>query len=145
MDLTTSGSASVLKPAAALTDSEGTAPAGESAPPTLPESPLVVIEPGRATGLAAARELWHYRELLYFLIWRDVKVRYKQTALGVAWAVIQPLLTMFVFTLFFGLLVRVPSDGVALPGLRLRRRCCRGRSSRARSPPAATAWSAART
>jgi len=57
-------------------------------------------------------ELWEYRELLYFLTWRDIKVRYKQTALGAAWAVIQPLGMMLVFTIFFGRLIGVPSDGL---------------------------------
>lgn len=61
------------------------------------------------------RDLWTYRELLYFLTWRDVKVRYRQTVLGVAWAVIQPLLTMVVFTIFFGRLAGVPSDGLPYP------------------------------
>ncbi len=60
-------------------------------------------------------ELWQYRELLYFFAWRDVKVRYKQAALGVAWAVMQPLLTMLIFTLFFGGLAKVPSDGIPYP------------------------------
>jgi lipopolysaccharide transport system permease protein len=60
-------------------------------------------------------ELWEYRELLYFLVWRDIKVRYKQTALGAAWAVLQPLLTMIVFTVFFGRLARIPSDGIPYP------------------------------
>ena len=60
-------------------------------------------------------ELWAYRELLYFLVWRDVKVRYKQTVLGAAWAIIQPVLTMVVFTLFFGNLAKVPSDGIPYP------------------------------
>lgn len=60
-------------------------------------------------------ELWRYRELLYFLAWRDVKVRYKQAALGTAWAILQPLLTMIVFTLFFGKLAGVPSDGIPYP------------------------------
>jgi lipopolysaccharide transport system permease protein len=59
--------------------------------------------------------LWHYRELLYFLTWRDVKVRYKQTALGVAWAVLQPLCTMLVFSLFFGRLAGVPSECLPYP------------------------------
>jgi lipopolysaccharide transport system permease protein len=59
--------------------------------------------------------MWSYRELLYFLIWRDVKVRYKQTGLGVAWAIIQPLFTMIIFTLFFGRLAGVPSDNVPYP------------------------------
>jgi len=60
-------------------------------------------------------ELWEYRELLYFLIWRDIKVRYKQTVLGAAWAIIQPFFTMVVFSLFFGRLAKVPSDGVPYP------------------------------
>jgi lipopolysaccharide transport system permease protein len=61
------------------------------------------------------RELWAYRELLYFFVWRDVAVRYKQTVLGAAWAIIQPFFTMVVFTLFFGLLAKVPSDGLPYP------------------------------
>ena len=60
-------------------------------------------------------DLWHYRELAYFLIWRDVKVRYKQTVLGVAWAILQPLASMLVFALFFGRLAGMPSDGVPYP------------------------------
>jgi len=60
-------------------------------------------------------ELWEYRELLYFLVWRDVKVRYKQTALGAAWAIIQPFFTMVVFSIFFGKLGKIPSDGVPYP------------------------------
>jgi len=61
------------------------------------------------------RELWEYRELLYFLTWRDIKVRYKQTALGAAWAIIQPFFMMVVFSLFFGRLGKIPSDGVPYP------------------------------
>ena len=61
------------------------------------------------------RDLWEYRELLYFLTWRDIKVRYKQTALGMAWVVLQPLLLMLVFTIFFGSLVELPSDGIPYP------------------------------
>src|SRR5215469_5080289 len=61
------------------------------------------------------RELWEYRELLYFFVWRDIKVRYKQTALGAAWAVLQPLLSMLMFTLFFGKLVHIPSEGLPYP------------------------------
>src|SRR6185437_2096435 len=61
------------------------------------------------------RDLWQYRELLYFLIWRDIKVRYKQTALGATWAIIQPLLTMLIFSIFFGRLAKVPSDGLPYP------------------------------
>jgi len=60
-------------------------------------------------------ELWEYRELLYFLVWRDIKVRYKQTALGATWAIIQPFFTMVVFSLFFGRLARMPSDGIPYP------------------------------
>jgi len=61
------------------------------------------------------REVWHARELLFFLVWRDVKVRYKQTVLGIGWSVLQPFLTMVVFTVFFGRLAKVPSDGVPYP------------------------------
>ncbi len=73
------------------------------------------IEP--STGWVSLRllELWEYRELLYFLIWRDIKVRYKQTLLGAGWAIIQPLFTMLVFSLFFGRLAKVPSDGIPYP------------------------------
>jgi lipopolysaccharide transport system permease protein len=61
------------------------------------------------------KELWEYRELLYFLTWRDIKVRYKQTVLGAAWAVIQPFFTMLVFSIFFGKLAKMPSDGIPYP------------------------------
>lgn len=60
-------------------------------------------------------EMWEYRELLYFLVWRDIKVRYKQTALGATWAVIQPFFTMVVFSVFFGHLGKIPSDGLPYP------------------------------
>ena len=78
-------------------------------------APWTVIEPPRRWPSLGARELWANRELLYFLVWRDVKVRYKQTVLGVAWAILQPLATMLVFSLFFGRLAKVPSDGVPYP------------------------------
>lgn len=74
----------------------------------------VVIRPSRGIGIRF-HELWEYRELLYFLIWRDVKVRYKQTVFGSAWAVLQPLLLMIVFALFLGKLAKVPSDGLPYP------------------------------
>lgn len=61
------------------------------------------------------QEVWRYRELLYFLIWRDIKVRYKQTIIGAAWAIIQPFFTMVVFSLFFGRLAKIPSDGIPYP------------------------------
>ena len=72
----------------------------------------IVIEPSRGWVPLNLKELWEYRELLYFLCWRDIKVRYKQTVLGAAWAIIQPFLTMVVFTLFFGQLAQIPSDGI---------------------------------
>lgn len=74
-----------------------------------------VIRPKRLFHLSDLRELWNYRELLYFFSWRDLKVRYKQTAIGVLWSILQPFITMVVFTLFFGKLVQVPSDGVPYP------------------------------
>lgn len=61
------------------------------------------------------KDIWEYRELLYFLVWRDIKVRYKQTVLGVAWAILQPFMTMVVFSIFFGRLAKVPSDGIPYP------------------------------
>jgi lipopolysaccharide transport system permease protein len=81
----------------------------------LPDQPLVIIEPNKAWGAVDLSDLWSFRELLYFLTWRDVKVRYKQTELGIAWAILQPLFTMLVFTLFFGRLAGVPSDNVPYP------------------------------
>jgi lipopolysaccharide transport system permease protein len=79
------------------------------------EPPVTVIQPPRRWVPIELGALWRYRELLYFLVWRDIKVRYKQTALGAAWAVIQPFFTMVVFSLFFGRLARVPSDGAPYP------------------------------
>src|SRR6476619_5163469 len=73
---------------------------------------LTVIAPARGWQPINLRELWVFRELIYFLVWRDVKVRYKQTALGATWAVLQPLMTMIVFTIFFGKLANVGSEGL---------------------------------
>lgn len=73
------------------------------------------IAPSRGWVPLKLDELWEYRELLYFLVWRDIKVRYKQTALGAAWAVIQPFMTMVVFSLFFGHLAKMPSDNIPYP------------------------------
>ena len=87
------------------------------------------------------RDLWRYRELFFFLAWRDILVRYKQTAIGVAWAVLRPVLTMVVFTVVFGELAKLPSGGRALRRAGVRRACCRGSCSRPRSPRRATAWS----
>jgi lipopolysaccharide transport system permease protein len=81
----------------------------------MPDEPLVVIEPSRTWVAVGLRGVWAYRELLYFLIWRDLKVRYKQTVLGLMWVVVQPLLTTVVFTVFLGALARVPSDQVPYP------------------------------
>ncbi len=79
------------------------------------ELPILRIEPSRGWVSLKLHELWEYRELLYLLTWRDVKVRYKQTVLGAAWAIIQPFFTMVVFSLFFGKLAKVPSDGIPYP------------------------------
>ena len=86
------------------------APAAESVAP-----PETVIRPPTGWHLVNVRELWRYRELLFFLVWRDVKIRYKQTVLGVAWAVLQPLMMMAVFTVFFGKLAGLPSGDVPYP------------------------------
>ena len=75
----------------------------------------LTIEPTKGWAPLRLKALWRYRELLYFLTWRDIKVRYKQTALGATWAIIQPLLTMVIFTVVFGHFARVPSDGVPYP------------------------------
>ena len=77
--------------------------------------PVTHIRPGARAMSFTVDEVWQARELLYFLVWRDVKVRYKQTVLGIAWSVLQPFLTMVVFTIFFGRLAKVPSDGVPYP------------------------------
>lgn len=74
-----------------------------------------IIKPKKTFSLADFRELWDYKELLYFFTWRDLKVRYKQTIIGAAWAIVQPFITMVVFTVFFGNLAKVPSDGVPYP------------------------------
>lgn len=81
----------------------------------MPDEPLVTIQPGKFWRAIDFRELWSYRELLYFLTWRDVKVRYKQTLLGASWAIIQPLFTMIVFTLLFGRLAGIRSDDIPYP------------------------------
>jgi lipopolysaccharide transport system permease protein len=83
---------------------------------TILAKPLVLrITPPSRWWAIPLGELWSYRELLYFFVWRDIKIRYKQTAIGAAWAVLQPFLTMLVFSLFFGKLARIPSDGLPYP------------------------------
>ena len=81
----------------------------------LPAEPLVVIQPTSRWSLVSFKDIWAYRELLFFLTWRDVKVRYKQTALGAAWAILQPLFMMIIFTIFFGRLAAVDSAGIPYP------------------------------
>jgi lipopolysaccharide transport system permease protein len=76
---------------------------------------VLVIQPTRGWRHINLREIWRYRELLYFFTWRDIKVRYKQTVIGVLWAVIQPFLTMVVFSVFFGRLAKIPSEGIPYP------------------------------
>jgi lipopolysaccharide transport system permease protein len=80
-----------------------------------PESPVVRIEAHRGWLALDLGELWAYRDLIYFFVWRDIKVRYKQTVIGAAWAILQPVLTMLVFSLFFGKLARIPSQGLPYP------------------------------
>ena len=87
----------------------------EAQPVEPAQRPVTVIEPSR--GLVALRlgEVWEYRELLYFLAWRDVKVRYKQTALGILWIILQPVVSIVIFSLLFGGLLKVPSGDVPYP------------------------------
>jgi lipopolysaccharide transport system permease protein len=120
MSTTTGNSSSSALPQAAAT--EPTPPITQTSTPPqkmttheLPDEPLVTIQPSKTWRAVNLRELWDHRELLFFLVWRDLKVRYKQTALGVAWAIIQPLFTMLIFTLFFGKLAGIGSDGVPYP------------------------------
>src|SRR5713101_7436197 len=77
--------------------------------------PVLILKPSSGFLRINLRAVWEYRELLYFLVWRDIKVRYKQTALGAAWAILQPVMTMVVFSVFFGRLAKMPSDGIPYP------------------------------
>jgi lipopolysaccharide transport system permease protein len=76
---------------------------------------ITVVQPRKRLWDLELRQLWEYHELLFFLVWRDVKVRYKQTALGVAWAILQPLMATLIFSIFFGRLAKMPSDGIPYP------------------------------
>ncbi len=96
-----------MNPESAISDS----PLVLSSSPSV-SVPTLRIAPSKGWVPLKLNELWEYRELLYFLVWRDIKVRYKQTALGAAWAIIQPFLTMVVFSIFFGSLGKMPSDGI---------------------------------
>src|SRR5438874_1620122 len=99
--------------------SEGLLPVAEpeaAAPRVeLPEKPLVVIEPGRKFASVKLRELWSYRELFWFLVLRDIKIRYKQTVMGFAWVIFQPIFQTLIFSIFFGMIARIPSEGVPYP------------------------------
>jgi lipopolysaccharide transport system permease protein len=87
----------------------------ETVPSHLPKEPLVTIESRNSWKVVDVRDVWTHRELLYFLIWRDVKIRYKQTLLGAAWAIIQPLFTMLIFTLIFSKVAQIDSNGIPYP------------------------------
>jgi len=117
--ITTSDNAGVLQSPAAddstLIRTVSQTPPHIATPHSLPDEPLIVIEPTGSWSALDFRELWAHRELLYFLTWRDIKVRYKQTAFGAAWVILQPLLTTLIFTIFLGMLARVPSDGAPYP------------------------------
>ncbi len=79
------------------------------------EPTTIYIKPSKGLAALNLRDLWVYRELVYFMVWRDVKVKYKQTLLGMAWAVIQPVMTMLVFTFLFGKVAKLPTDGIPYP------------------------------
>jgi lipopolysaccharide transport system permease protein len=114
MNLTIRESVSGLKKAAPGQNTPG-APPPQHASSSLPDKPLITIEPSRSWLPLNLRELWAYRELLYFLTWRDVKVRYKQAVLGVAWAIIQPLFMMVIFTIFYGRLAGIDTGTIPYP------------------------------
>lgn len=78
-------------------------------------SSIKIIKPKKTFSLDDFREIWQFKELFYFLTWKDIKVRYKQTAIGIAWALFQPFVTMVIFTVFFGKLAKMPSDGIPYP------------------------------
>ncbi len=113
MDLSSRESVSILElapaspPKPAATDQQY-----QPRQPSLPEEPLVIIQPSPSWVALGLRDLWSYRELLLFLTWRDLKVRYKQTVFGVLWVIMQPLLMTVVFTIFLGKLARVPSNNI---------------------------------
>jgi lipopolysaccharide transport system permease protein len=117
MGTTTSNSASTLKPNIVATNPAQAFESTHSHSSThrLPDQPLVTIVPTGTWDTLSPGDLWAHRELLYFLIWRDIKVRYKQTVLGLAWVAMQPLLLTIIFTVFLGILARVPSDTVPYP------------------------------
>jgi lipopolysaccharide transport system permease protein len=87
----------------------------QSSAHTAAAPPATIIAPSQGWVSVRLSEVWAYRELLYFLVWREIKVRYKQTAIGVSWAIVQPFMTMVVFSVFFGRFAGIPSDGVPYP------------------------------
>jgi lipopolysaccharide transport system permease protein len=95
--------------------SRGLAKQMDTSPAVAGNLPRTRRAPVKGWAVPKLRELWDYRELLYFLVWRDIKVRYKQTVLGAAWAILQPFLTMVIFSLIFGRLANIPSDGLPYP------------------------------
>ncbi len=107
--------ASVSTPNAVNPDPLGVGQSSAALPLHSGASATLRIEPPSGLFELRLREVWAYRELLYFFVWRDVKIRYKQTAIGVLWVVLQPVLTMLVFTLFFGRLAKLPSQGLPYP------------------------------
>ena len=108
--------ATTTTPPSSASGSLAAAKAAAAAMPLAAHAAVTVrIEPPRGLLELRLRELWEYRELLYFFVWRDVKVRYKQTVIGVAWVILQPLMTMGVFTIFFGRLAKLPSEGLPYP------------------------------
>jgi lipopolysaccharide transport system permease protein len=110
MSTTTGSEYARIIPATTISATTSHRPAYE-----LPDEPLVTIQPGKSWSMLDVVELWTHRELLYFLTWRDLKVRYKQTLLGVAWVVMQPLLMTVIFSVFLGMFARVPTGGVPYP------------------------------
>jgi len=87
----------------------------ENVQPRKNQSPITYLKPAKGWLPFDFKELWRYRELIFFLTWRDIKVRYKQAVLGIAWAILQPLLTMSIFTIIFGVLLKTPSQGLPYP------------------------------
>jgi lipopolysaccharide transport system permease protein len=102
-----------MQPTATITAENSQTPSGTTL--GLPDEPLVVIQPSSKWNLINLKDIWAYRELLFFLTWRDVKVRYKQTVLGAAWAILQPLFMMIIFSIMFGRLGGVNTGGVPYP------------------------------
>src|SRR5215831_20647858 len=80
-----------------------------------PVEPTVIIQPRRHLFALDLKAIWEYRELLYFLVWRDLKVHYRQTLVGVGWVILQPLITMVIFTIIFSRFAQIPSDGLPYP------------------------------